>query len=187
MKLNRSLLLATGLLIVLGCISRVAGFAPQIAMAVFGAAVIRDKRLAIALPLFSMFLSDVVIELLYQNGYMAYQGFYAGQSIFDSQVLNYILLAALGVFGLWARNLKPSRIIIATLAAPVAYFLLSNAMVWLGGGGFSRPLSFSGLMLCYSDALPFFRSSLLTTAAFSAIFFTSYFSLHKLVLQKQPA
>ena len=187
MKLNRSLLIATGLLIVVGTVCRVAGFAPQIAMAVFGAAVIRDKKLAIILPLFSMFLSDIVIELLFRSGYMAYQGFYAGQSIFDSQLLNYVLLAALCTFGMWARNLKPGRIIAATVAAPVFYFLASNALVWLGGGGFSRPLTFNGLMLCYTDALPFLRSSLVTTVAFSAVFFTSYVGLHKLVLQKQPA
>jgi hypothetical protein len=185
MKQNKSLLLAFVLLIIVGSAFRAAGFAPQIAMAVFGAAVIKDKRLAFTLPLLSMLLSDVFIEILYRNGYMNYGGFYSGETFFDGQVLNYIVLAGLTLLGFWARNMKLGRIALVTIAAPVIYFLISNLLVWIGGAGLSRPHTFSGLLLCYEDALPFFRTSLLYTAMFSTILFGGYFLLQRFVVHRK--
>ena len=182
MKQNRSVFLAFALLIIIGSVFRAAGFAPQIAMAVFGAAVIRDKKFALILPLLSMLFSDVFIEILYRNGYMNYGGFYSGQTFFDGQVLNYILLTGLTLVGIWARNLNWGRIAIATLAAPLIYFLLSNLLVWIGGAGYSRPHTFGGLMLCYEDGLPFLRASIMYTAIFSTILFGGYFLLQRLIL-----
>jgi hypothetical protein len=187
MKDNKSVFLAFGLLIIIGSVFRAAGFAPQIAMAIFGAAVIKDKKLAFVLPLVSMLLSDVFIEILYRNGYMNYGGFWAGQTFFDGQVLNYILLAALTLVGFWARNLNWTRIVGATLAAPVIYFLLSNLLVWIGGAGYARPHTFGGLMLCYEDGLPFLRTSIMYTAMFSAILFGGYFLVQRLVHRRQLA
>lgn len=179
MKLNKSVFLAFGLLIVIGSFFRAAGFAPQIAMAIFGAAVISDKKLAFVLPLTSMLLSDVFIEILYRNGYMNYGGFYTGETFFDGQVMNYILLAGLTLIGFWARDLNWSRIAIVTIAAPLVFFLLSNFFVWIGGAGFSRPKTFDGLMLCYNDGLPFLRDSLLYTILFSALLFGGYFLIQR--------
>ncbi|HZG23917.1 MAG TPA: DUF6580 family putative transport protein, partial [Chitinophagaceae bacterium] len=63
MKLNKSIVWSLVLLIVVGSIYRVIpnrpwGFTPQLAMALFAGAMIKDKKWAFALPLFSMFLSD---------------------------------------------------------------------------------------------------------------------------------
>lgn len=185
MKQNKSLLLAFGLMIVIGSAFRAAGFAPQIAMAVFGAAVIKDKKLAFVLPLLSMLLSDVFIEILFRNGLMNYGGFWAGQTFFDGQVLNYIVLAGLTLVGFWARNLNWGRIAAVTLAAPVIYFLISNLLVWIGGAGWHRPYTFGGLLLCYEDGLPFLRTSLMYTALFSSILFGGYFLLQRLVMHRK--
>ena len=185
MRQNRSALVAFGLLIIIGSVFRTAGFAPQIAMAIFGAAVISDKKLAFILPLLSMLISDIFIEILYRGGYMNYGGFYPGETFYDGQVLNYILMAGLTLIGFWARNLKWSRIAIATVAAPVIFYLLSNLLVWIGGAGLSRPHTFSGLMLCYEDGLPFLRTSLLYTAIFSTILFGGYFLLKRFVLPRK--
>lgn len=177
MKLYKSVLPAFILLIVIGSVCRVAGFAPQIAMAVFGAAVIRDRRLAFVLPLLSMFLSDVLYEVLFRLGYMDYGGFYEGQ------ITNYILLALIVVIGFWARNLKWTSILMASIAAPTIYFFLSNFLVWFGGGGLQRPKTFDGLLMCYNDAIPFFRSGLITTMVFSFVLFGSYFLVQRYILQ----
>jgi hypothetical protein len=179
MKMNKSVLFALGLLIVVGSVCRVMGFAPQIAMGVFGAAVIKDKRLAFVLPLFSMFFSDVLYEVLYNYGITEYGGFYKGQ------LTNYLLLAGVALIGFAARNLKPANIIMATLAAPTVYFLASNFLVWMGGGGLQRPKTFSGLMMCYNDAIPFFKSGLITTMAFSAILFGGYFLINRLITHRK--
>ncbi len=181
MKLNKQIVIAFLLLIIVGSVCRVVGFAPQIAMAVFGAAVIKDKRFAILLPLVSMFLSDLLYEGLFYFGFTQYGGFYSGQ------VENYLLIAALSVFGFWARSLQPTKIVVATLAAPTVFFLVSNFMVWFGGGGLARPKTFDGLMLCYTDALPFFRGSMITTICASAILFGCYFLAQQFVQRKALA
>ena len=169
------------LLIITGSVFRVAGFAPQIAMAVFGGAVIKDKRLAFLLPLVSMFLSDVLYQVLFNYGYVPYGGFYEGQ------IVNYILLAGITLIGLWARNLNWTRVVAATLAAPTVYFLASNFLVWFGGGGSQRPKTFGGLMMCYNDAVPFFRSGLASTILFSTILFGGYFLIQRFILREKLA
>jgi hypothetical protein len=184
MKLNKSIWPALGILIIVGSACRAAGFAPQIAMAIFGAAVIRDRKLAFILPLLSMLLSDVFIEILFRNGYMSYGGFFRGQTFYDSQFMNYILFAVLTLVGFWARNLNWTRIAAVTIAAPLVFFLLSNLTVWLGGSGLSRPHTFSGLIQCYADGLPFLKTSILYTLLFSAVLFGGYFLIQRYYLRR---
>ncbi len=174
MKQNKSVLAIFFLLIVIASVYRVWdgrpwGFVPQIAMALFGGAVIRDKKLAFVLPLLSMLLSDVLYEVLYRNGLSEIQGFYSGQ------VVNYILFAGMTFIGFWMRNLNVARIAVGSFVAPTVYFLLSNFQVWIGGGGYGRPKTFSGLLQCYADGAPFYRGYLLGTVFFSIVLFGLYF------------
>ena len=144
---------------------RVWGFAPHLAMAVFGGAVIRDKRIAFAMPILSLILSDAVYHLLYINGLFGIPGFYSGQ------VSNYVLIGSLTVIGFFVRRDSPTQVLAGSLTAPLVYFLASNFMVWLGGGGYGRPRTFNGLLQCYADGLPFLQTSLMGTIFFSAILF----------------
>src|SRR5688572_25331455 len=116
MKSNASIFLALALMVIVGSVLRVAGFAPQIAIGLFGAVMIRDKRLAILLPILSMLFSDLLYEVLYRNGLFEYGGFYQGQ------VINYFFIAAASLTGFWARNRNWGRIASVTIAAPVFYF-----------------------------------------------------------------
>lgn len=156
MKLTKNTLLSFLLLIIVASLYRVwegrpFGFAPQIAMAIFGGAVIRDKRLAFVLPLLSMLISDVLYQVLYINGVTTIKGFYAGQWI------NYILFAALTVFGFLMKKVNLKNVLGFSIGGSLLYFILSNFTVWIGGGGLGRPLTFEGLLLCYGDALAFYR------------------------------
>jgi hypothetical protein len=183
MKYNKSVLAAFGLLILSASLYRVwdgrpMGFAPQIAMAVFAGAVIKDKKWAFVLPLLSMFLSDALYQVLYINGLTEIPGFYKGQ------VMNYILFGSLTVFGFLIRRITWLNVLATSLAAPTAYFLLSNFTVWMGGGGFSRPKTFEGLMMTYMDGLPFYQNALLATAVFSTVLFGSYFLFQRYVLRR---
>jgi hypothetical protein len=78
MKLNRSNLLILFILI-LACAlyrvwdSRPMGFAPQIAMALFAGSVSKDKRFAFLFPILSLFISDLIYQLLYIQGPVNYQ------------------------------------------------------------------------------------------------------------------
>lgn len=179
MKLNRSLIVSLVLTIFLSAVYRVMpnrpwGFAPQFAIALFaGAIFVKDKKWAFVLPLVSMFISDLLYQALYINGLTEIQGFYKGQWI------NYLLFTSLTIFGFFVRSQKPIQILGASIATPTTFFLVSNFLVWSGGGGLKRPKTFEGLMMCYNDALPFYANSLMATAIFSAILFGGYYLLNQ--------
>lgn len=187
MRQTKQIIISFILLVLIASLYRIMpgrpyGFAPQIAMAIFGGAIIKDKRFAFLLPLLSMFVSDALYEVLYRNGVGNIPGFYEGQ------ITNYILFSAMTVFGFLITKINFSKIFIAALAAPTAYFLLSNFLVWLGGGGLQRPKTFTGLVQCYNDAFPFYAWSVAASLIFSAILFGCYYVYaRKTVLQGQPA
>jgi hypothetical protein len=188
MKLNRSNLLILFILI-LACAlyrvwdSRPMGFAPQIAMALFAGSVIKDKRFAFLFPVLSLFISDLLYQFLYAQGLTTIKGFYSGQW------QNYLLIASITIIGFFINKNKIGQIFVGSLAGAVYFFLISNFMVWIGGGwdinNQPYPRSFTGLMLCFSEALPFFKWSLLSTLIFNAIFFGTYYLLGKSVLKKE--
>src|ERR1043165_4166119 len=98
MKLNKAITLAFILLILVASLYRVwdgrpFGFAPQMAMALFAGAIVKDKKWAIILPLLSMLLSDVIYQILYVNGLSTIKGFYSGM------FTNYLLIAGVTCFG----------------------------------------------------------------------------------------
>lgn len=177
MKLNKSIVYTLVALIVIAAFYRIIpgrplGFAPQIAMALFAGAVIKDKKWAFAIPIFSMFLSDLLYQALYTYGYWSIQGFY------DGQLLNYGLFALMTVFGFAIKKIRIGTVLSASILAPTAYFVLSNFITWSGlaGGlrGFNRPLNFSGFMMALVDGIPFYKGSLLATLVFSFMLFGSY-------------
>lgn len=180
-KSNKSIGWSLALLIVIAAVYRVIpdrpfGFAPQWAMAVFAGAVIKDRKWALALPVLSMFISDLLYQALYLNGFSAIPGFY------DGQWQNYILFALLTCIGFMMKKLNVLNIFLASLAAPTVYFILSNLVLWAGWSGtrgLGRPKTWEGLLLCYNDALPFYRNSLAATLVFSAVLFGAYYLLRK--------
>src|SRR3954467_4269793 len=155
------------------------GFAPQIAMAVFGGALfINNKKWAFAVPLLSMFLSDVLYEVLYQTGVSTMPGFYAGQW------QNYLLFTMLTTVGFLIKKVNVLNVLLAAIAAPTVYFIMSNFLVWAGGGGLERPKTITGLMMCYNDGIPFYENSLYATVFFSALFFGGYYLIQRLAAKK---
>lgn len=194
MKINKSILVSFILLVVVSALYRAwdgrpFGFAPQIAMAIFGGAVIKDKRWAILMPLLSIFISDLLYEALYVNGLSTIKGFYFG----EGQVTNYILILGLTFFGFLTRRINILNVIAFSISGSLLFFITSNFFTWLGGGGFARPKTWDGLLLCYNDALAFYReygmvkgfvgNILLGDLFFSFILFGSYYLINKTVLQ----
>lgn len=194
MKINKSILVSFILLVVVSALYRAwdgrpFGFAPQIAMAIFGGAVIKDKRWAILMPLLSIFLSDLLYEVLYMNGLSSIKGFYFG----EGQLTNYLLILGLTFFGFLMRRINILNVIAFTVSGSLLFFITSNFFVWLGGGGYARPKTWEGLLQCYNDGLAFYReyglingfvgNILLGDLFFSFILFGSYYLLNKTVLQ----
>jgi hypothetical protein len=190
MKFNKSILVSFILLIVVSALYRVLptrsfAFAPQIAMAIFGGAMIKDKRWAILLPLLSIILSDLLYEVLYLNGLSSIKGFYFG----EGQLTNYALIVALTVFGFLMKRKTVLNILGFTVGGSMLFFIASNFFVWLGGGGFARPKTWDGLLLCYNDALAFYRdfglikgfagNFILGDIFFSFVLFGGYYLINK--------
>ncbi len=181
MKLNKTIFWSLLLLVVIAALYRIIpgrpfGFAPQWAMAIFAGAIIKDKKWALAIPVLSMFISDLLYQLLYNAGLSGIPGFYEGQW------QNYVLFGMLTFIGFLIKKLNVLNILLASLAAPTVYFILSNFVLWAGWTGtrgFGRPKTWYGLMQCYNDALPFYRNSLIATVLFSAILFGSYYLLNR--------
>ena len=176
MKMNKSIIGSLVLLIVVASLYRIIpgrpwGFAPQIAMALFGGAAIKDKKWAFALPVFSMFLSDLLYHALYLNGLTIIPGFYHGQ------ITNYLLFAGITCIGFLMKRIAVVPVVLYALITPTAYFLASNFIVWANGGGLRHPKTFAGLLQCYTDGFPFYQTSILATLFFSAILFGAYYLL----------
>jgi hypothetical protein len=176
MKSSKNIVWSFLLLVIIAAVYRIIpgrpfGFAPQWAMAIFAGAVIRDKKWAFIIPVLSMFVSDLLYQVLYLRGVTSIPGFYEGQW------QNYLLFTLLVFIGMAVKKINILQIAGASLAAPTLYFLASNFLVWASNGttrGLDRPKTFSGLMQCYTDAIPFYRTSILATFIFSAILFGSY-------------
>jgi hypothetical protein len=186
MKFNRTTIAAFVLLILISALYRAVpghfwGFTPQIAMAVFGGSVIKDRKLSFALPLLSLFISDLIYQVFYINGLGSIPGFYEGQ------LMNYVLFASLTVVGFFVRERKVVSILAGAMAAPTIYFLISNFLVWMEGGGYARPKTSSGLFMCYTDGLPFYSNSLIGTVFFCAILFGGYQLVRRFIFGSDQA
>lgn len=173
MKANRVLILSFILLTVVAALYRVIpdrplGFAPQWAMALFAGSIIKDKKWAIAFPILSMLLSDIIYQYFYAQGLSDMPGFYKGQAT------NYVLFAAMTVIGFYMKKISVSNVVLFSLIICLSFFVLSNFFVWASGAGYSRPQTFNGLMLTYADGLPFLKYNIISTLLFGGLLFGVY-------------
>ncbi len=188
MKLNKTLLWTFIAMVLVAAVYRAIpgrpfGFAPQMALALFGGAMIRDKKWAFALPLFSLFISDLIYHLLFITGVTDIQGLYA------YQIPMYLCYIAITLFGFLMKRVNFLNVAFFGTAGSVIFFLLSNLLVLIGGFGFARPKTFEGLMLCYQDALVFYRdygvingfygNVLIGDLFFTALIFGGYYLVQK--------
>lgn len=129
-------------------------FTPILAIALFGGAIFKNKKIALAIPIAAVFLSDLFLGL------------------HESMIAVYLCL---GLFMYMGMNLKKSNsksIAINSIAAAVIFFLVTNFSVWAFGGMYAPNLS--GLMESYALAIPFFNWSLISTLLFSGVLFGAY-------------
>jgi len=186
MKIDKSTLVSFILLVLIASLYRIMpgrpyGFAPQVAMALFAGSVVNDKKLSFLLPILSLFISDVIYEVLYRNGLSTIGGFY------DGQLLNYVLFAALTVVGFFVNKDKIIDIALGAIAGATGYFLLSNFGVWLLGGldinNIPYPKTALGLINCFAAGVPFYKMSIYSTLFFSTILFGGYYLINKYIVK----
>lgn len=74
--------------------------------------------------------------------------------------------------GLLRENFSPLRFGGCVIGASTAFFLISNFGVWIGGQLY--PYTWQGLTTCYVAALPYYRTSSLSTLIGGAVLFWGY-------------
>ena len=132
-------------------------FTPLGAMALLGGATLRDRRLAFAVPLATMFLSDMFI------------GFHATTPFVYAA---FILIVGIGIL---IRRRTPGQIALGTLAASLTFFVVSNLGPWF----VFYEKTFAGLVLCYIQAIPFFDNTLRGDVVYVAVLFGGFAFLER--------
>ncbi|HWS18748.1 MAG TPA: DUF6580 family putative transport protein [Candidatus Elarobacter sp.] len=67
-------------------------------------------------------------------------------------------------------RIKPLTVLAGGLGTGIGFFLTSNFAVW-AFGNIAYAKNLSGLMLCYTKAIPFFRNGMISDVLFSLVFF----------------
>jgi hypothetical protein len=181
MKSNKTIIWSLALLILVAALypvipGRPYGFAPQLAMTIFAGAVIKNRKWAILIPVLSLFIKDLLYQVIYLLGGSDLPGFYEGQW------QNYVLFGLMVFIAFLIKKINVWSILLCSLVTPTVYFVLSNFVLWAGWTGtrgLGRPKTWEGLLQCYADALPFYRTSIYATVVFSAILFGSYYLIRK--------
>ena len=189
MKINGRFIVFTLILIVLatackfffGPLLSWSGFSPVIAIALFSGMVIRERKISFLLPLLAVLMSDVIIQLLYEQGAFPYAGFYSGQW------KNYSILLAITLIGWMLKGRTTFSVMVGAVAAPTLFFLLSNLNVWMSQE-VTYAKDFNGLMACYAAGLPFYKNALIATLVFfpSILFLYNYLVKHRSQLTLVP-
>ncbi len=136
-------------------------FSPVLAALLFGGAHLK-RRDAIWYPLALVTGSDILLTTVVYHLRLEW-----GQGI------TWLAFATVALLGYSLRGSETVTAIgVTSLAGPTSFFIISNFGVWLLGH-VSRmyPQTWTGLVACYSAALPFYRNSLLATVVYAAVLF----------------
>jgi hypothetical protein len=153
--------LIAGLIVAAGILSRLVPHAPNFtavsALAMFGSFYFANWKYRVAIPLTTLVLSDLVA------------GFYEPRLM----VAVYASTLIPVLFGLvLRRRLRPGRLLLCGGAASIAFYLSTNFAVWAFSSWYSS--DWSGLVACYTAALPFFRYTIASDLLFSTALFGTY-------------
>jgi len=146
-------------MILLAAAARIAphpwNFTPVGAMALFGGAMLRDRRAAFLLPLAALFAGDIVLGL-YKSMWIVYASFLVSVAI-----------------GFWLRGRRTIwRVGGATLLGSLQFFVVTNFGVWAMGGLY--PKTGAGLAACYVAGIPFFWNTLAGDAMYATLLFGGF-------------
>lgn len=154
------------------------GFSPVIAIALFSGFIIKQKNLSFILPLAALFVSDIIIHILYTQDLFPYAGFYGGQW------KHYLILLVATLIGWKLKGRSNASLLAGSVIAPTVFFLMSNFAVWLGTTEAVYSKDFNGLMTSYAAGLPFYKNALIATLVFlpAILLLYNYMTRKKAVL-----
>ena len=154
-------------LIVLGTLCRVVPHPPNAvalgAVALFAGAKL-PRRWAWTVPVLAMILADLILD----------RGTHRG--MFEvSRLTIYGTYVAITFLGLLARRAtgkkEPLALVPLSLAASGLFFLTTNFAEWIAGPLKLYPITWDGLVACYTAAIPFFGNSVAADLAGVVVLF----------------
>ena len=126
------------------------------ALALFGGAVISNKKLAFLVPMGVMLLTDSII------------GFH------QSMVPVYFCFAATVFLGMWmVSKINVITVTSGALTSSILFFLVTNLPFWYADLSL-YPLTWEGTLASYTAALPFFGNQLAADLFYNATLFGVY-------------
>lgn len=138
-------------------------FSPVMAIALFSGFFL-SRKLAFTVPLILMMASDLLI------------------GTHDLFWLTWGAFAVITLWGSWLGDRPaPGRIVGASLAGSVFFFVMTNLGVFLFETLYPKTLA--GLQQCFVLAIPFFRNALAGDLFYTAVLFGSFALAKKLVLR----
>lgn len=182
-KQDTSLVIIAVLMVIAAAISRVLfyplNYSPQIAMALFAGAVIKDKKLAFALPLFAMLLADIMFEL-----FTKVPGFWGW-----GQMINYGIFGLVTIMGFNLKKITVLNVAGFSILSSVVFYLLSNSASWLVDNRVFHTYTqdLDGYIKCMIAGLPFLEKGLLVDLVYSGVFFGGYALFERYSLKKAVA
>lgn len=143
-----------------------ANVAPIAAMALFGGVFFKSRWMALVIPIACMFFSDVLLQIGHLLGYFEFAGFHVLMPVVYGAFLLLVIIGRL----IQAKGMSMPKVIGGTIAGSVLFFLLTNFAVWIS----FMPYTWEALVQCYTQAIPFFRATLLGNLFYVAVLFGSY-------------
>jgi hypothetical protein len=117
------------------------------------------KYISFLIPLIILLITDLIL------------GFYKGM------IFNYLSFLSYSIFSYFIFNKynKLSKTILGvvlSVGSSIYFFIISNFGVWLLTNMYSKDLA--GFILCYINALPFLKNSIISSIIFSILIFYTY-------------
>jgi len=121
---------------------------PVTAMALFSGAYFTNKKLAFAIPLLAMLISDLFLG-------------FSSITLFV-----YVAFILVSYIGLSSKKMNVKTILLSS----ISFFVITNFGVWLIG----YPKTMAGLVECYTLAIPFFRNALIGDFFFAGVLYFGF-------------
>jgi len=135
-------------------------FTPIVAMGLLGGAYLKNKKLALFIPVAAMLLADIFLG--FHNTMIWVYG-------------SLLLVTSIGMLLKGRVNILNAGA--ATLSGSFLFFIITNFGVWLTGTFYAK--TFVGLVQCYTMAIPFFANSLAGDIIYATLLFGGFGLLEK--------
>jgi hypothetical protein len=145
------------LLIILGIATRLlphtSQFTAILAVSMFAGLYLKPRQ-ALVLPLVLMVVTDIIL------------GFH------DTMVYTWGSMLIISVLGIWLKSRKSFATVLGgSILSAVIFFIITNIGAWISP---LYPDTLAGLKECFIMAIPFFRSTLASTVAYSLVLYAGY-------------